>query len=411
MADTNDISDLEHQGAIDWAHSIQARQAESLMGKIAREWTGMDADPAHTDRLIRAALEGGLPQHLVDKMFNRGDLEKISEFDEPDVRRSTSALVDILTKTMTDAEMKTGGRKLMVSSLASGQVNALCATNSWDEKHYHIFVDADLTVFCHSIAKLFAECLVRNNPFPGEASLDPVLVADNIRDPELQKRAADLFCSAVMRGTPRASEPWPPGPAAMMLVGLLSPALNMFPIAHELGHLHLGHLEAEQTRQIGVEGLEDLVASVYSHEDEFQADVVGSIVSMQTTIRLRIPHIYTALAPYIFLKSVETLDACFEVFGGQAGAMSFTHPSATERARKIRDAIAMQLRYHNTGKSFPAAVRVVDIISDGMRVAAVMNLRRLRSQGRVPRERIRLRVAENGTDVRILGLFPRLDGQ
>lgn len=406
MTDLPDVSPIEHQGAIDWAHSVQARQAERLMGSLARDWNGKRADPAHTDRLIRAACEGGMPDELVEQMFNQPRGEKLSEFDEPDVRRSNSVLVDTLTRTMTEAGMATGGRRLMVSSLASGQVNALCAANSWDEKHYHIFVDADLMVFCHSVAKLVAECLVRGNPASGEASLDPELVSRNARSAELQHRAADLFGATVLYGTPRASEPWAPSAAAMPLVGLLSPALTSFPLAHELGHLHLGHLDAEQTQTAEVEGFEDLVASIYAHEDEFQADAVGSVVTFQTTLRLEVPNIYTALAPYIFLKAVEILDACFEIFEGQKGVMSFTHPSATDRSRAIRRVIALHLAYHQSGAMLPAALNAVDRIMHWLLFAAVTSLQQLKDQGRTPRERVRLRAAEEGAGVRILGLVP-----
>lgn len=406
MSEQIEVSEIEHQGAVDWAHSIQARQAESLAGHIARQWTGNDSNPAHTEQLKAAALSSGLPQEAVERMFARAKLEKISEFDEPDVRHSTSGLVESLTKTMAEAGMSTGGRRLMISSLASGQVNALCATNSWDEKHYHIFVDSDLTVFCNSIAKLLAETLVRGSFSKGEANLDPELIGRNIRLPELQERAADLFCSAVLRGTPRASKPWAPSSAAVPLVMSLSSATTTFPIAHELGHLNLGHLEADDTRRISVEGIDDLVASVYSHEDEFAADTIGAIVALQTFIRLGVANIYVALAPYIFLKSVETLDACFEVFDQKAGAMSFTHPGAGERARRLRAVIAAHLRYHNTGEVLPLAMRAVDIIMHWILFASVTNLERLKAEGRVPQERVRLRMIERDGDTRILGLLP-----
>jgi hypothetical protein len=391
------------QGARDWAHSVQKRQAETLMAAVAREAGTSEMDLAYRQRLVDVARAAGVDEAISAKLAERAKLEKVSEFDEPDVRHVSDELVAVLTRTMAEAKMSTGGRELLVSSLASGQVNALCATNSWDDSYYHIFVDADLTVFCNSIAKLVAECLVRDNMATGEVGLDPEQIADNVMADDIQKRAADLFCSTVLRGTPRASEPWPPSPEALGLTVLLSNTLNMFPIAHELGHLHLGHLASEETRHAPVEGLE-VDAAIYSRDDEFAADAVGATVTNQTTIRLGASNVYTFLSPYIFLKCVEILDACFAVYDGMAGAMSFTHPSAAERATRIREVLFMLARYHNSGKLLPQALRAVDIICQGMELVAVRNLKRLKSEGYQQRERIRLTMTEMGGP-RILGLF------
>ena len=102
-----------------------------------------------------------------------------------------------------------------------------------------------------------------------------------------------------------------------------------------------------------------------------------------------------ALAPYIFLKSIELLDVCFEVFGANAGEMSFTHPIATERARKMRGAIEY---YLGRGKSLPLyanALLAIDRVFHWFLVGCILNLQRLKSQGRTPRARIRLTVAEH----------------
>ncbi|MXP30165.1 hypothetical protein GRI58_15250 [Porphyrobacter algicida] len=398
----------ELQGAIDWAHSIQKRQAETLMAAVARNAGTEDMDPDYRKGLLQLALDAGVDQDITERMFNHPKLEKVSEFDEPDVRRASNDLVEMLTKTMSSAGMSTGGRKLLVSSLASGQVNALCATNTWDEKYYHVFIDSDLTVFCNSVGKLVAECLVRDNMATGEVDLDPAKIAGNVQSDDIQKRAADLFCSTVLKGTPRASEPWLPTVESFELALLLTNALNMFPIAHELGHLHLGHLESDETRQVSVEGIEELDAAVYSQKDEFAADSVGATVTNQTMIRLEASNAFTFLAPYIFLKSVEVLDACYEVYDEHAGAMSFTHPSAQERAQRIRTVLIMHAQYHNSGKILPLALRAIDLICHGLGLAALTNLQSLKSKGKTPRERIRLSVSECGRP-RILGFFPNRD--
>ena len=362
-------------------------------------------DPAYRDAMHRLVIEAGVDPDIANQMLDRPKLEKIGEFDEPDVRRVSDELVQMLVETMEGAQMATGGRRLIVSSLASGQVNALCATNTWDENHYHIFVDSDLGVFCNSIGKLVSDCFVRDNVKGGKIGFGRKKLLRNVVSAEIQKRVADLFCSAVLKGTPRASEPWLPTSEALGLVLFLSNALNLFPLAHELGHLHLGHLESEETRQVAVEGVEELNAAVYGRDDEFAADSVGAIVTNQTMIRLGASNAIVHLAPYIFLRSVDILDACYAVFDEKAGAMSFTHPSARVRARRIRPQLLRHARYHNSGESLPEAFGAVDLVLDSFASCATANLKRLKSMGRTPRERVRLTMSEHDRP-RILGLLP-----
>lgn len=378
------------QGTLDWAHSIQARHAECLMGKLARRSDGDPMNPVYRERILKAAVEGGIDPAEATSMLDRPALEKLTEFDEPEVRYSSSTLVDMLTKTMLDATMDAGDRELLVWSLATGQVNALCAANSWDPTYYHVFVDPDLLVFCNGIGKLVAECLARGNAVEGD-KLDLMKVEANARSEDIQRRAADLFGATVIKGTPRASEPWLPSPEAYNYAQQLSLALNLFPLAHELGHLHLRHVEAPGTKQVSVERLGDFL--LYSHDDEFQADIVGAIVTIQTMGRLEMPGMFNCLAPYIFLKSIETLEACSEMFG-MAGEMSATHPSVTDRARKMRGMIQAYLEHFNATKLYPGALRAVDRICHWLLFSAFINLQQRKAAGEAPRERLRLTVVE-----------------
>lgn len=304
--------DTIDQGTLDWAHSMQARHAEHLMGKLGRQSGGEPMDPAYRDRIMMAAVEGGTDPMAAAAMFARPAVEKLTEFDEPEVRYSSATSADILTKTMVDATMDVGDRALLVWSLATGQVNALCAANSWEPTYYHMFVDRDRLVFCNSVGELVAECLARGGAIKGD-KLDLMAVEANARSSEIQMRAADLFCSSVLKGTPRASEPWLPSAEAYTYAQQLALDLNLFPLALELGHLHLRHVEAPNTRQVAVDRLCDFL--LYAHDDEFQADIIGAIVTIETMARLEIPGMFNCLAPYIFLKTVETLEACSGVFG------------------------------------------------------------------------------------------------
>lgn len=384
------ISDAIDQGTLDWAHSMQARHAEHVMGKLARQRDGAPMDPAFRDRMRKAAVAGGLDPSVIAGVIDRPALEKLTTFDEPDVRSSSATLVDMLTKTMRDATMDVGDRALLVWSLATGQINALCAANSWDPTYYHIFVDPDLLVFSNVLGKLVAECLARGNAVEGD-TLDLMQVEANARSPEIQRRAANLFSAAILKGTARASEPWLPSPEAYNYAQQISLGLSLFPLAHELGHLHLRHVEAPGTKTVAVEALADFL--LYAHDDEYQADIVGAIVTVETLIRLEMPGMFNCLAPYIFLKGVETLEACSEIFG-MAGEMSATHPRPTDRARKMRGLLHAYLENKRATKLYPSALRAVDRICHWLLFSAYLHLQERKAAGDVPRPHLRLTVVE-----------------
>ena len=390
MTDTTNTKTID-QGTLDWVHSMQTRNAEYLMGKLARESHDGAMNPDYRDRLVKAAVDGGMDPDQAASMFERPRIEKVGEFDEPEVRYSTSNLVDALTKTMREAAMPTGRRELLVWSLATGQVNALCAANSWDATYYHIFVDPDLLVFANGIGKLCAECFARDSAVMGD-KLDLTQLETNARSEEIQHRAVDLFASAVLKGTSRGSEPWPPSPEAYNFAQQLTMALNLFPLAHELGHLSLNHVDSSEAQELAIEGHGDFL--VYSQNQEFQADITGAIVTIETLRRFEMPGLMNALAPYIFLKSIELLDACFEVFKTNAGEMSSTHPSATDRARKMREVIEYWIGRGKPVPRYANALRAIDRMFHSFLYGCIMNLQRLKSEGRVPRERVRLTVAE-----------------
>ncbi len=203
--------------------------------------------------------------------------------------------------------------------------------------------------------------------------------------------AANLFSAAILKGTARACEPWLPSPEAYNYAQQISLGLSLFPLAHELGHLHLRHVEAPGTKTVAVEALADFL--LYAHDDEYQADIVGTIVTVETLIRLEMSGIFNCLAPYIFLKDVETLEACSEIFG-MAAEMSATHPKPTDRARKMRELLHAYLENKKATKLYPSALRAVDRICHWLLFSAYLHLQKRKAAGDVPRPYLRLTVVE-----------------
>ena len=71
MEQPTEADNLNIRGAIDFANMVQARQAENLMGKLARKRDGRPIDPAFRARLLQAAIEGGFEEGDAAAFFER----------------------------------------------------------------------------------------------------------------------------------------------------------------------------------------------------------------------------------------------------------------------------------------------------------------------------------------------------
>ena len=319
------------QGARDWAASIQTRFAERFAGTLARR---MSASPAniqadHLARMREAVHRSSADMtNFFDEMLAKPTSPKITEFDEPRTRELIQNMVDEVSETMALAKLTPGKRKLLVSSVPSGLVNAFCCANTWDDEYHHVFVDSDLLIFCSSLAKIVGTCFTRG-VLDGQAiSFEDRRIVRNARSPDICHRIEDMFAAMVFLGTVRGSEPWIPDAEALTLYISINVAMERFVIAHELSHLMLGHLEnAAESVAVQDEAFIDTEATIYSHQAEFEADAAGAIIATETAVRLGYSNALTSVAPYIFLKGIEVLEECQSLHESASGGIDSTHPS------------------------------------------------------------------------------------
>jgi hypothetical protein len=142
---------------LDWAASIQKRFAEKLSMLVAQDAVGsVDEEDPHYQRVSAAASKLGIHNfaQILEEQSSR--LQKVTEFDEPHVRVALEPRLQQVRALAKDVGYSLD--EVIVSSLPSGSVSALCASNSWDTRKY-IFVDSELMVFCNSISKVISSCL------------------------------------------------------------------------------------------------------------------------------------------------------------------------------------------------------------------------------------------------------------
>ncbi len=387
------------RAARDWAHSIQARFAEKVAGQLARD---LDTKPgftgSHREKFEETALVNGVSQSEINGFFEAGPVEKLGEFDEPITRKLLEGLFAELISTIKMLGMPDVADRMMISSLPSGAVSALCCKNSWDP-FVHIFVDSDLAVFCGSVAKIVLTCIMSKTT--GEL-LEPDEVLLEFVNPDLQWRVRNLFHSAVFHGSVRASQPFLTEASLAFPSVTLASSMQGFVLAHELGHLVLGHIDSDEDMSaIAVPDLGGTDVLLFSRDAEFAADNFGTLIAT-TAARVHSERIFDLAGSYVFMKAVHVLDACNAVAGTREGGIDSTHPPAHERAAAIKSILQEKIPI---GPAITPVLETIDAVFYKIRGLALAEIARLLAQGIEPRKRQMLRVYEHGERPAILGAF------
>lgn len=386
------------RAARDWSHSVQARFAEKISGELARVAKSESVlTGSHRDQFASTALEAGFSEEQVETMLTHHASAKVGEFDDPHSRDSIERLLAELFSTIKILKLPDVSQSVVVSSLPSGAVNALCCKNSWDP-FIHIFVDADLQVFCSSISKIVLMCLYS----VGVGSLlEDKEIDRQVRSPEVQLRIQDLFYSSIFHGSVRASQPFLP-PAALLFNHLrLCSSLETFVIAHELAHVLCGHLEDENAAStVVVNDPKDADVLLFSQDAEFEADGTAALLAGATAKSRSGTQLIDFAGPYIFMRAVYILESCKEITGKQDGGLDSTHPPAKIRAGVLREVI---LRKLPVGPEMPEILQKIDRVFSALEETAVACISRSKNNGHSPRARIMLRIYEQGERPAILG--------
>jgi len=383
--------------ARDWAHSIQARFAERVMGELARETDGDPKDRGdHWKKVEESARANGISPEELQNMRQERVLEKKGEFDEPLARAMLEELFAELDKTIQMIGDPSLSDRIIISSLPSGAVSALCCKNSWDP-FVHIFVDADLTIFCNSIAKIVLTCTMSKTTFD-LLSLEEMLL--ELLSEEVDWRVRNLFHSAIFHGTVRASEPFLTAPSLSMRATTLGSAQQRFVLAHELGHMVLGHIgNDEAMNAVEAPSLANADLLLFSRQAEFEADRYGVAIGTSAT-KVQQGTIFDFTGAYVFMKAVHVLEMCKAMVGTGDGGIDSTHPAAKERAAAIRSSLQDLV-----GQEIEPILERLDQLFSYIGRIAVTEMSRLLIKGVKPRERIMLRVYEQGERPAILGAF------
>jgi hypothetical protein len=173
----------------DLHHGVNARENHDPGALTPKE---------HKERIASIFGEYGVDRKIAQEYFQALPLEKVSEFDEPHVRKLVEGLASDVQSAMSALGLTLGQRSVMLSTSPTGSVSAFCGATTWDKKYHHVFVDCNLLIFCHSISKIVTSCFMRALDSNERVDLKSDKIAESAKSPDLRFRAVDLYVSSVM---------------------------------------------------------------------------------------------------------------------------------------------------------------------------------------------------------------------
>jgi hypothetical protein len=354
---------------------------------------------------IRVQLkEAGATPELLAKFDIGESKDKQSRLDEPHIREQAQNIIDGVLAMCRELGLDPD-ISIIVSTLATGQVNALCASSPFDTAYRHVFLDTDTAIFCHILGKLMAECYADQSDSGSDLDLLSETAIANAAHPQHLAKVVEMFSALVVNGTVRAAKPFTSSPTAIQSATLFGLALLAFPLAHEVAHLQLGHLDRDRDRGLEVEGVNGFEPALHPYADEFQADIQGAILTNQLFQHRGVASIVTLTSPYIFLKAVEIVEAGGNVFA--ASLVSDTHPPANDRAAKVRASTLMFGKSLGVSSATLKDILVqIDIVFARYQTTTISHLEECRAKGVTPRDRLLFRRGGTSDRPTILGFHP-----
>jgi hypothetical protein len=270
------------------------------------------------------------------------DVELPTHFDSPSQFRILTRLVERIQRAAETLGLEMGDFPHF-ACIPSGLVNASAVSINGSTRPFILF-DSQLFLYCHLFAKCFARCL------PIVSTGEQVSVSVDVENakrridsvPELVERLVDLLLAYAGQGAPSASRPYPPEREYIGLIDVIRDGMELFIVAHELGHVYSGHV-ADMIRRFAVESEGDEASA--EHVQEHEADLVGLLLTLQAMADAGFDPALSFVGVELFFKSLETASRAELVIkvGDDSSYIdepSDSHPSNAARIELLRDALS-----------------------------------------------------------------------
>lgn len=369
-----------------WAQFVQTQEADQLASELVK----VAAESARVERvkadIIEAAMQmlgrkGPLTAEQRDRLLE----EQLHELDEPHARQ----LLDMHIKQIRGAYEildlpDLGG--ITASSLPAGTINAMCVRDPGDQS-LHVFADTELIIFVQALSKL-----VVSSVFPtsiGQRIIPRVFTGLIKFDQLFFFKLTNFFGAVVFTGRARASVPWRAEPVTVAQAAILTWAMQRFATAHELAHFSAGHLDITEIA-VSSGGRDEMEAQ---QAQEVEADALA-VRACSVCIDPSIYPELQALAPYIFLKGIELLEAGQTVVSSGTAVVVSAHPPTPDRLKALKATIIAEADFElMLARVF--TLQHLDVLFAEWRSYLLPHLRQMKASGRAPHLERRRRTREH----------------
>jgi hypothetical protein len=226
----------------------------------------------------------------------------------------------------------------VLGTLPTGQVNAKTVLVPQSGDHLVLF-EWQMFLF----ALLFSKAICRAMPMEGRDggfllfSVDEAKVRQRIdEDPSIAHRFIDLIVAYAVTGLPGRAKSYLVEPQYAGPSDLLRRSMELFVLAHEYGHVGLGHLSAAaRAEEANLSGAEVIA---YSWQQEREADAVGLNLMLRAMMRSGMDAALSYWGADAYFSAIDVMRNAVAVLrtGTEAPAASATHPPSTERRTFLR---------------------------------------------------------------------------
>jgi hypothetical protein len=226
-------------------------------------------------------------------------------------------------------------------TLPLGSLNAMVLTVPGSEERLVIFNDG-IFFFIHLFVKVMVLCFETVAPLEQElakqknANSKQELIASSLTK-QAQARFHELLFAYVIRGNPAKAQPWLLPAKFGGFQELLLTACEMFILAHEYGHIVLGHTDAAGTPEAN--SWTDLTIQMVNRsiDREIQADAwAAPLILVGLSAGGNVPYAFAGIE--IFFQAAEMIERAVSILnnGIEGGADELTHPRAGDRRDVLR---------------------------------------------------------------------------
>ncbi|MFF4037579.1 hypothetical protein [Streptomyces sp. NPDC001816] len=230
----------------------------------------------------------------------------------------------------------------LISHLRTGQLNAVSLRVPGRHGAHLVLVEDQMPLFASKLSKAVAWALPYG-PAATEGLIDVqwnlAAAVERIETvPEVAERFTDIVVAYAVSGRigDAGHHLLPPGP--FNLAGMLRDGLEYFVLGHEYAHIISGHLNSAVRRK-GVLPVEEAEVLVHSWGQEFDADLIGMVLSLNAGIEYDNRDLWVGfLGISLFFDALDVMDRAVALLqtGDERTRQLGSHPPSDLRKQRLR---------------------------------------------------------------------------